>query len=276
MGKWLKRIVLAILIGVFVFSAATVAVVMRQYKISDDLYETAASTFVQTAITVPMPRPSAKPDDEAEEEISWLEAKRIADTAPIAVDFDALRAENPDVIGWIYCEGTVINYPVLQGEDDDMYLHHTYDGAYSVAGSIFVEAENRPGFADNNTIVYGHNMKNGSMFACLEDWAEQEFYDEHREMWLLTPEQDYKLDIVSGYTTSAYSDTYLIYPEPGEEFEQYLETALAKSDFVSDASPDPDGHFVLLSTCAYVFDYARYVLHAELLPASSAGGTPFA
>ena len=193
---------------------------------------------------------------------------------PIAVDFHRLQEMNGDVAGWIYCEGTPINYPVMKGADNDFYLGHSYDGANSRSGSIFVEAANRPGFADANTILYGHHMKDGSMFASLEKWADQEFYEEHPVMWLFTPKQDYKVILFSGYTTSANSEAYTIFSDSGKELEEYLEKCIGKSDFEADVSDriqeEGTGNiadkYIVLSTCSYVFEDARYVIHGFLVP----------
>ena len=192
--------------------------------------------------------------------------------APISVNFRSLKAVNEDVKGWIYCPDTIINYPVLYGATDDTYLRHTYEKEYNIAGSIFIESENDPDLKDYNTIIYGHHMNDGSMFAGLDRWAEQTYYDEHPVIWLLTPKQDYMIVLVSGHTTSAYSDTYRIFDEPGDEFTDYVLDFLGKSDFKTDLLLPLDGHYVVLSTCAYVFDNARYVLHGLLVPVDSAGG----
>ena len=169
---------------------------------------------------------------------------------------------------------------MLQGTDNDYYLHHTYDGKSSISGSIFADANNRPDFADSNTVIYGHHMKNKSMFATISNWAEQDYYEEHPVMWLLTPRQDYKIVLFSEYTTSAYSDTYVMYPEACPEMDEYLKRAAQSSNFQSDIQTNGeltgDAHYVLLSTCAYVFDNARDVLHGKLVPVNSIGGVPVA
>jgi len=93
-------------------------------------------------------------------------------------------------------------------------------------------------------------------------------------MWLVTPEQDYKVVLFSGYTTSAYSDVYTIYRGNGPQLYEYVASALARSDFQSGFIPDENGKYVVMSTCAYVFDNARYVLHGILVPVDSAAGIP--
>lgn len=188
--------------------------------------------------------------------------------APITVDFEALLEEAPDAIGWLYCEGTNINYPVVQGKDNDQYLRHNFRGEAATAGSIFLESANSPGFMDSNNILYGHHMRNGTMFAHLSDWAEQEFYDEHPVMWLLTPEQDYKIVLFSGYVTPSVSDTYAVYQGPSTYFDAYLDKVLGQSDFVpaDGISLERDARYVVLSTCNYTYQDARYALHGKLVP----------
>ncbi len=265
MGKWIRRFVVVVLLGIFLYSVTTIAIIMYQYKVSDELYESTASQFTVT---------HASAEGEGTGTEGEAPAQDTAEIAPISVDFAGLQAVNGDVCGWIYCEDTPINYPVVHGEDNDFYLMHNYDGTDSASGSIFMEADNRPGFADSNTIIYGHHMKNGSMFATLDKWAEQEYYEGHSVMWLLTPEQDYKIVLFSGYTTSANSDTYMIFDGACGELDDYLAKCKGQSDFDAEVELEGDARYVLLSTCAYVFDNARYVLHGKLVPADSAGGRP--
>lgn len=279
MGKWFRRIVMAILAAVFLGSLISLVSYKLQAKRGDALYAEASAQYVRPAQT---PEPTPAPTETPEPEGSARETAppepepepHVPEYAPIEVDFDSLRSVNSDVVGWIWCEGTVIDYPVLQGTDNNDYLHHTYDGKYLNRGSIFVEAKNRRGFVDANIIIYGHHMQSGAMFAILEYWASQSYYDEHPIMWLLTPTQDYKIVLVSGYATSAYSDTYEIISEPGREMDSYIYNAVRRSDFQADFIPAAGARYVLLTTCAYFFEDARYVLHGMLVPVDSAGGVP--
>lgn len=260
MGKWIKRILIIVSLAVFLFSAGSIAFIMNRYKNDEMVYTNAARQYTT-------PKEDSSGEEAADGGAADIE---LIETAPIHIDFESLQAANSDVVGWIYCEGTVINYPVLQGEDNDFYLHHTYEGNYSAAGSIFVDAVNRPGFLDSNTIIYGHHMRDGSMFAALEDWKDQEFYEEHPVIWLLTPGQDYKIVLFSGYWTSAYSDIYTVFTGPCKELNEYLEKCVQESDFQADVELDPKGYYILLSTCAYVFEDARYVVHGMLIPVGGA------
>ena len=119
-------------------------------------------------------------------------------------------------------------------------------------------------------------MLNDSMFGTLENWADQTFYEEHPVFWLLTPEQDYRVEILGAYTTSAYSDTYMIFQAASAALDRYLETMLAQSEIQAQAKPEAGNRYVLLSTCAYAFGDARFVIHGKLVPVNSAGGVPLA
>lgn len=250
MNKKIRVILIMVLCIIFFSSLVFLLQIFTEYRMTDKLYEESALKFTT----------------ETEKEESAAGAEEDGEKVPIKVNFEALQSINSDVVGWIYCEGTDINYPVLQGEDNDFYLHRTYDGAENRAGSIFVEALNARGFADSNTIIYGHHMKNGSMFATLRNWADQEYYEEHPVFWLLTPNRNYQIKLFSGYTTPATSDTYTIFQGPSQEFNDYLQMARANSDFSADVETDPNGKYVVLSTCEYVYTNARYVLHGMLVP----------
>ena len=247
-----RTIIMAVLAAIFVCSAGVVGYVMHGYDKAEKLYDEAAQRYATKRET------SEKTDS----------------VVPIQVDFDALRAQNPDIIGWIYCPGTVINYPVLHGKDNDQYLHHDYQGNYDFAGSIFIESTNKPDFSDAKTIVYGHHLLTELMFSCLENWQEQSFYEQHPVMWLLTPTGDYQVILVSGHHLSAYSDLYQIITEPGDQMNAYVNTVTAESDFkpIEGVQANPSNRYVMLSTCAYIFDNARYALHGMLVPTGTVGG----
>ena len=107
------------------------------------------------------------------------------------INFDMLRQINPDVVGWLYWEGTPINYPVVQGEDNDKYLHTLFDGTYGFFGTLFVDSITEAPFRQFNTIVYGHHMKDGSMLASISKLTDPSWCDEHPQLELITPDNKY-------------------------------------------------------------------------------------
>ena len=179
--------------------------------------------------------------------------------APISVDFEKLKQENDDIIAWLYCEGTPINYPVVRAEDNSYYLHRKTDGEYSFSGTLFADYLNKGDFSDNNTIIYGHNMKNDTMFGTLAEYRNQEYFNEHLEMYLLTPDKEYKVELVAGVTENSTSMVYKL-PLKDEDKKKIICEMLEKSTFEAEYTFSSNDKFVMLSTCSYVYDDARYVL----------------
>lgn len=184
---------------------------------------------------------------------------------PISVDFDGLRAQCGDVVGWLYCEGTVINYPVVQSDDNSYYLHRMLDGSYNANGTLFMDYRNDPDLGSLNTIIYGHHMRSGAMFAVLDKFSTQEFYEEHPVVWFLTPQRAYRIDLISSFVTPASSDSYNVF-KTQEELHEYLSDALSRSLFKSSAPTVGIERIVTLSTCAYSYDNARTVVIGRLTP----------
>ena len=115
------------------------------------------------------------------------------DKCPITVDFDALRAINEDVVAWVYIEDTGINYPVVQGEDNEYYLHHTFERKENFSGAIFMDITCHPDFTSDNSILFGHNLKTGEMFGMLKRLYDTEYNEDadwkkHPVIWVVTPD----------------------------------------------------------------------------------------
>lgn len=202
--KTLRRIAVLFLLLVFLFSGWQVLSILSEYKTGEASYEDLSQAYTTRQPVTPADKPQDPvPESEPAEETEPKE------TAPITVDFDALLAECPDVVGWLYCPDTPINYPVVQAEDNDYYLRRLLDGTWNSNGSIFMDYRCPSDFSGGNSILYGHNMKNDAMFGTLEDYRKQEYYDAHPVLYLLTPAQDYRIDLIGGYTTPGTAeDTY--------------------------------------------------------------------
>ncbi|MCC8182090.1 MAG: class B sortase [Clostridiales bacterium] len=254
---WLALLACAVLFGV---CAWQIWGILSEYQAGTSLYADTATQFV--TVLEPETDHSGETEEAAAEPSAEDEPEQTgstADSVPISVDFDALLAENPDVVGWLYCPDTVINYPILQGSTNDTYLHHMVDGSYNSAGSIFLDYRNASDFSDANTIVYGHNMKNESMFGTLDQYKSQSYYDEHPALWLLTPEASYRLDIIGGCVLDASSDFYdsLLW---GDDVAAQIDYVLSHSTFAANVTWDGESAVISLSTCSYEYDDARYVV----------------
>ena len=184
--------------------------------------------------------------------------------APIRVDFDALKADCPDIVGWLYCAGTDINYPVVQSTDNQYYLHRLTDGTYSENGTLFLDCRNASDISDFCSVIYGHHMKSGAMFGRLDRYKDREYYDEHPVMYLLTPETSYKLELCAGFNTEATSSVYDMERSLAEK-QLFINEALDESYFTTGLEVGIEDRFVLLSTCDYNFYNSRFVILARLV-----------
>jgi len=180
------------------------------------------------------------------------------------VDFEALRAINDDTVAWIYSEGTPIDYPVVLGEDNAFYLTHTFSGRPGAAGAIFMDFDNQGDFSDANTAIYGHHMRNGSMFASLDKYRKQSYYDEHPVIYLYTPGGNYAIELFSAYVRDASLLPHDF--DSPRAFLAYADQIKALSDFRSDVMIGENDRIVTLVTCNYNYDDARYVVHGKLVP----------
>lgn len=125
------------------------------------------------------------------------------------VDFAGMWETNEDVYAWITVPGTVIDYPILQhATDNTYYLNYNIDGSYGYPGCIYTENLNSKDFTDNNTVIYGHNMKNGTMFAGLHKFEDASFFEEHTKVYIYTPEKELDYTIFAAYI---YDDRHLLY-----------------------------------------------------------------
>ena len=153
--------------------------------------------------------PAENVESGAEEEESSEEIPTQEEPEESPVDWEGITAVNPDVYAWITIPGTEIDYPILQhATDNTYYLNYNIDGSYGYPGCIYTENMNAKDFSDNNTVIYGHNMKNGTMFAGLHAYKDSSFFDEHRSILIYTPDKTYEYTVFAAYV---YDDRHLLY-----------------------------------------------------------------
>lgn len=181
------------------------------------------------------------------------------------VDFESLAKQNADVRAWIYSEGTTINYPVVQGPDNDYYLYRMFNGEYNGAGSIFIDYRNQHPFEDFNTIVYGHRMKDGSMFRSLVDYRDADFYRAHKTMLLTTPDAKYDIHVFSVVTVPADSDLYQLEFADDAEKQAYIDRVISESETKMDVSVSASDRIVMMSTCTFEIDDGRLCVYGKLV-----------
>lgn len=234
---------------VFCFAGYQLFVIVNQYRMGVEEYKQIAyETKSEETTQQPLHQIDERKAENGEA-ISVLAELPYYD-AP-CVDFDKLKKLNPDVIGWIELEAIPeISYPVVKGEDNSYYLNKTFMRASNSAGAIFVDSANQGDFSDCNTFIYGHNMKNGSMFGKLKQLDEKKLYKKSSYLWICTPEAKYRYEIFSIQYANVDSDTYTLFGEHNELFGEYLENMKEKSviPFESEILNEKD-RIVSLSTC---------------------------
>lgn len=180
----------------------------------------------------------------------------------LVLDWDALRAINPDVVGWVMIPGTRINYPIVQTTDNDYYLTHLFDGSASKVGSVFLDYENSSGFTDRNNMIYGHNMNDGSMFADITKFVDREYFDEHSEILIATPEQNYRLSAAFSFVCGGDEAVRQVDFADDADFQAYVNDLLARAAVANEVDPAAMANMFSLATCSYQFDDARTILCA--------------
>lgn len=198
---------------------------------------------------------STEPAETEGTETTTIPESETKQEQPIAIDFEQLLTQYPDVVGWLYCEGTPINYPVMQSDDNDYYLRRLPDGTYNTAGSLFADYRCGEIGETNNYIIYGHNMKNGTMFSSLTKYKSQSYYDEHPVMYLYTPNGDYRIELIAGFVSKPTGDVYSA-NQTSEQIDNYC----SLSTFRSVVAPCSEDSYITLSTCSYEYENARYVI----------------
>lgn len=254
MKRKLYWIVLFLLGAIFIFSIIQIGRTLYDYHHAGQIYSGLQAQYVQRAA----------PEADIGEQVETV-------SAPIQVDFRALMQENDDIVGWLYCADTPINYPVVQSADNNDYLRRDLQGNYLASGTLFVDFRCQAIDVTQNYIIHGHNMKDTTMFGTLINYGEQAYYDQHPVLYFLTPEKDYFIELFAGYVIESVSEVYTPEFDDAQTFGAFLQQVRAKSSFTSDVTVTETDHIVTLSTCSYAFNNARYVVLGKVteLPAAN-------
>ena len=279
MGKKLCIVLAVMAILLMGISGYQLYKIQTEYQEGTDLYDELAAQMVkmqqkdtpkqtEAETTDKVSNTGEAPTTSADDTAAKTdEIPKSTDDCPVTIDFEGLTAYNDDIVGWIYMEDTLINYPVVQSDDNSYYLRRMLNGKYNIAGTIFMDYRNNADMSDLNTIIYGHNVKNGSMFGDIPKYKEQSFYDAHPVMWFITPDGTYRIDIIAGMITDTSSDAYDIF-DNDESLDTFLEDIIKNSTFKSNVDINGIEKIVTLSTCTYEFDDARYILIGSIVPVS--------
>jgi len=244
-----SNIILAIAVCIFVFSAYKLISIYSEYHKGDKEYD----SIVEDAIEVQEPQ--------EEEAVKGEEKPRVH--ASLKVDFEKLKKVNKDVVAWIqFDEPERISYPIVKGEDNDKYLTTTYEGKKNSSGAIFMDANNSGEFADRNTFIYGHNMKNGSMFGQLRKFKTKDYYEQNPYFYIYTPDgKEVKYQIFAVCIVEDTSRSYTRFYNSDEEYVDYLKYLKSIARYDTGVEVNAESKIVSLSTCTNVSETQRLLVH---------------
>ena len=270
-------IIISLLVAGIGYSGYRLYEIWHEYHASAAEYAETAETFVASKPDKNKEQRAQQQDEDSEPTDSEADEIVLGDVqvfqeVPMSwgysVNFENMQEINSDVCGWIDSPDTVIDYPVLKGNTSNSYLHLTWRGSYSSSGSIFTNAGSRGDLYDYKTILYGHHMKDGSMFRSIKNYTKQSYYEEHPYIWYVTPEAEYVLYVVASAVVSTKSSIYDTI-DSVDAVQSLLQTFIEASDITADYElcgllPEEiisnANRMVVLSTCSYEFTNARYVV----------------
>ena len=258
--KTICVIVALVFAAVLAYSSYHIFSIMNEYQRNDILYDD-----VREEVFRILRRPGDEKVSETEERPSADIDQPVYAEAEfeVEVDFVSLRARNPEAVAWLWIPDTDISYPIVQGIDNDKYLHYTFDGIQSVIGSIFLDYRNSAGFGDAHSVIYGHNMKNGSMFGQLSKFGDAEYLENHSYIHVITEEKFMTYRIFSQYIMTLNHDSYKMDFADAASFKEYLARLKAYSGYKAGFEPDYE-RIITLSTCVGD-DSKRRIIHAGLI-----------
>ena len=204
---------------------------------------------------------------EQTETTDYNENHNFSEASPLSVDFRAKRETDKisEIVGWIYCPDTPIDYPVVQHDDNMFYLTHGAQGQNSGSGAIYMNCYNYSNFSDRNNVLYGHHMNDNSMFCSLEKYMKQDYYEAHPVFYLNTAAgEQYRADVVSAFVLPADSCAYKIDFYNQLEWTEWVDwiNEISRIDTVEHATVDD--RFITMSTCAYSYYNSRSVVVCKL------------
>ncbi len=270
LGDVIRLIVMLAALAVFLYSGYTLYGFYKEYKKSSDEYDNLENSYAadqeQESENI-----DTLEDDDALQSISGQEVRTVFEdgeekTLPVLknpIDFTQLLSVNSDIVGWLRIRALDISYPVVQGKDNDYYLHRTFEKTDNFAGCLFVNSYNMGDFTDQNTIIYGHNMKNGSMFGKLKNFSDPEVFKKSRYFWIFTPDFIYQYRIFSASVVDKTGLTYQI-SFTDDEFDQFISRAYSNSVVDNQGvTVTKEDRIVTLSTCTGD-DSTRFVVMGKL------------
>ena len=263
MKKKIRNILSVLLAAVFLFSAGMMIRQQIQYReIAAANGEAAQAAGIQgneTAQDVDTQEGETSQTDSSPQDPLPEEAAHLA-----GVNLEALREINGDIVGWIEIPGTEISHPLLQGQDNQFYLTHNWKKEESAGGSLFLEVTGSRSLTDFNTIVYGHRMRNETMFGSLKYYEEPDFWREHPSVYIVLEDAVYRYDIFSAQKAGIKEMVYRLDIEEKGLEEELISWCVENSVIDTGIVPAPEDRIVTLSTCTGSGYSRRWIVQGVL------------
>jgi sortase B len=255
----LRKTLLFLFIGLFLYSTFMIGSKIMDYQKSDKIYYNLKNIYYHDEAEMVK---GTTTGGASSINASGTTVTSMPSLPPI---YSTMQQINPDIIGWVKIPNTVIDYPVLQGKDNEYYLKHSVNREKISAASIFMDYRNNAKIPDFNTILYGHNMRDGSMFAYLSKYKQENFFKTHPFIYFDTPYSKGIWQVFSIYVTDTKFDYIKTNFESAYEYDEFINSICLKSIFKNKVQITPQDRILTLSTCSYEFKNARTVIHAKLL-----------
>jgi len=275
--KKVRKILTGLLSVVLVIGLAGVAWSFWGYRTGEEDYSEAENLAVEKPVETSSmqeqetPREETIPEEPTEGEpaveVPPAEEEKESELPEVLteINLQALRDVNADVLGWIQIPGTRISYPLMRGTDNDYYLEHTWQKKRSAVGAIFMDYRNNSDFSDFNTVIYGHNMKDDSMFGGLHDFKNKAFLDAHPCVNIIDEAELREYRIFAVYEASvSTAEAYQMSFAGEEERQAFLDQSLSLSAVDTDVKPTVEDEVITLSTCTGRGYSTRWVVQAVL------------
>lgn len=260
-----KRIIkLVVRLTVIFLSAMTLLCVFLLIRLAKSYHASRIVTQSMKAIAHSQINPSAPTYDKKE-------SIALVPDLPFNINWNSLRKVNKDIIAWIYCEGTTIDYPIVQTKDNEFYLSRQFDRTKNASGTLFLYSRNNISAHDENLVVYGHRMKDDSMFGTLPMYAQEFYFCEHPTMYLFTPEMNYTIEIFACRTVTGEKKYFQTFFENRDAFLSYVNKAIKQSYWQTEFNVLPDESIITLVTCS-TYKHTkdpRILVHGILKPISN-------
>lgn len=259
------RVIICVCILVFAGSLTKLIMIFHEYKSAESEYVDLEDEFVEDVSVDEVTSGAIATESSVVVEQTDENGKKSTFVfKPLNVDFTSLKKTNKDVVGWIQFETFSLSYPIVQDSGNNYYLNHTFKKQKNSSGSIFIGPDNKSSFQDTNTIIFGHNMKNGSMFGLLGRYKEKAFFKYNQYFRIYTPNGTQRYQIFAVYKAAVNGSAYTIWGKTGgDEYGKWIKELKKNSMYDTGVSVSESDSIVTLSTCVTGEDSKRLVVQAK-------------